>query len=55
VLERTRDAGIRSQFENTWRVGDALPFGLYDVGDSIVGRPKDGMSVALQNPALPHW
>jgi 2,6-dihydroxypyridine 3-monooxygenase len=34
VLARTRDAGRRSQFEGTWRVGEPLPFGLYDVGDS---------------------
>jgi len=34
VLARTRDAGRRSQFEGTWRVGEPLPFGLYEVGDS---------------------
>jgi 2,6-dihydroxypyridine 3-monooxygenase len=34
VSARTRDAGQRSQFEGTWRVGDPLPFGLYEVGDS---------------------
>jgi 2,6-dihydroxypyridine 3-monooxygenase len=34
VLSRTRDAGRRSQFEGTWRIGDPLPFGLYQVGDS---------------------
>jgi 2,6-dihydroxypyridine 3-monooxygenase len=34
VLFRTRKAGRRSQFEGTWRVGDPLPFGLYEVGDS---------------------
>jgi 2,6-dihydroxypyridine 3-monooxygenase len=34
VLVRTREAGNRSQFEGTWRVGDPLPFGLYEVGDS---------------------
>jgi 2,6-dihydroxypyridine 3-monooxygenase len=36
VLERTREAGRRSQFEGTWRVGDPLPFGLYEVGDSLM-------------------
>jgi 2,6-dihydroxypyridine 3-monooxygenase len=36
VLARTRDAGRRSQFEGTWRVGDPLPFGLYEVGDSAM-------------------
>jgi len=34
VLERTRAAGQRSQFEGTWNVGDPLPFGLYRAGDS---------------------
>ena len=36
VLARTREAGNRSQFEGTWRVGDPLPFGLYEVGDSAI-------------------
>jgi 2,6-dihydroxypyridine 3-monooxygenase len=36
VLERTREAGDRSQFHGTWRVGDPLPFGLYAVGDSMM-------------------
>ena len=34
ALRRTREAGERSQFSNTWRVGDPLPFGLYEQGDS---------------------
>jgi 2,6-dihydroxypyridine 3-monooxygenase len=34
ALERTREAGQRSQFSNSWRVGDPLPFGLYEQGDS---------------------
>lgn len=36
VLERTREAGRRSQFENSWRIGDRLPFGLYEEGDSVM-------------------
>jgi 2,6-dihydroxypyridine 3-monooxygenase len=36
VLARTRDAGRRSQFEGTWRIGDPLPFGLYELGDSAM-------------------
>lgn len=36
VLARTREAGRRSQFDNTWRVGDPLPFGLYEEGDSVM-------------------
>lgn len=36
VVARTRDAGQRSQFEGTWRAGDPLPFGLHEMGDSIV-------------------
>jgi 2,6-dihydroxypyridine 3-monooxygenase len=34
VLARTREAGRKLQFEGTWQVGDALPFGLYEIGDS---------------------
>ena len=36
TLARTRDAGIRAQFENSWSIGDPLPFGLYEPGDSSV-------------------
>ena len=36
LLERTRAAGARSQFEGTWEVGEKLPFGLYEVGDSTL-------------------
>jgi len=36
VLARTRGAGDRAQFDETWQVGDPLPFGLYEVGDSIM-------------------
>jgi 2,6-dihydroxypyridine 3-monooxygenase len=36
VLARTRDAGNRSQFRGTWKVGDPLPFGLYRTGDSLM-------------------
>jgi len=39
VLARTRQAGDRSQVHGTWRVGDPLPFGLHEVGDSIMGAP----------------
>lgn len=35
ATERTRDAGQRAQFDNTWKLGDPLPFGLYEVGDSF--------------------
>lgn len=34
LVHRSRQAGISSQFDCTWRVGDPLPFGLYEVGDS---------------------
>jgi 2,6-dihydroxypyridine 3-monooxygenase len=34
VATRTCEAGNRSQFAGTWQVGEALPFGLYEVGDS---------------------
>ncbi|MGH9041954.1 MAG: FAD-dependent monooxygenase [Acidimicrobiia bacterium] len=36
VLERTRRAGDRSQFEGSWRGGEPLPFGLYEQGDSAI-------------------
>ena len=39
VAARTCEAGNRSQFEGTWAVGEPLPFGLYEVGDSAVGGP----------------
>jgi len=39
VAARTCDAGNRSQFDGTWQVGEPLPFGLYEVGDSAFGRP----------------
>jgi 2,6-dihydroxypyridine 3-monooxygenase len=41
VLARTRDAGRRSQIDNTWKVGDPLPFGLYDEGDSVIAAEPD--------------
>jgi 2,6-dihydroxypyridine 3-monooxygenase len=34
VSARTCEAGHRSQFAGTWLVGEPLPFGLYEVGDS---------------------
>ncbi len=36
LVARTREAGRRVQFEGTWRVGDPLPFGLYQIGDSAM-------------------
>ena len=36
VLARTREAGRKLQFEGTWQVGDPLPFGLYEIGDSSI-------------------
>jgi len=37
VSARTCEAGDRSQFDGTWLVGEPLPFGLYEVGDSAFG------------------
>ena len=37
ALRRARDAGERAQFRNAWPAGDALPFGLYEQGDSALG------------------
>jgi 2,6-dihydroxypyridine 3-monooxygenase len=36
VMARTRAAGRQSQFDNTWAVGQPLPFGLYAAGDSAM-------------------
>lgn len=36
ATERSRRAGIRSQFENDWKLGEPLPFGLYATGDSLL-------------------
>jgi len=36
LVARAREAGRRVQFECTWRVGDPLPFGLYQIGDSAM-------------------
>ena len=35
VSARTCEAGNRSQFAGTWQVGEPLPFGLYEIGDSV--------------------
>ena len=39
VAARTCEAGNRSQFEGTWEVGEPLPFGLYEIGDSAFELP----------------
>jgi 2,6-dihydroxypyridine 3-monooxygenase len=36
ALERTRAAGNRVQHENAMRVGEPIPFGLYETGDSAI-------------------
>ena len=36
VLARSREAGDRAQFDGTWKVGDPLPYGLYELGDTIM-------------------
>ena len=36
VLARTRAAGQRLQFEGSWQIGEQLPFGLYEIGDSLM-------------------
>lgn len=36
ALDRTRAAGNRVQFENAWEVGDPIPFGLRQSGDSAI-------------------
>jgi len=41
AVSRTREAGIRSQFENSWQPGEGLPFGLYEAGDSALEVPGE--------------
>jgi len=36
ALARTRRAGERAQFTGGWAVGEPLPFGLYEAGDSAL-------------------
>ena len=36
ALARTRRAGERAQFSGEWQVGEPLPFGLYEAGDSAL-------------------
>ncbi len=34
LVDRAREIGNRLQFENSWMVGQEIPFGLYKPGDS---------------------
>ena len=36
AVERAREAGVRSQFDDSWQLGDPLPFGLREAGDSLM-------------------
>jgi 2,6-dihydroxypyridine 3-monooxygenase len=36
AVARTREAGDSVQFDNSWRVGDPIPFGLRETGDSEI-------------------
>jgi 2,6-dihydroxypyridine 3-monooxygenase len=36
ALERTRRAGERAQHTGEWKVGEPLPWGLYETGDSTL-------------------
>lgn len=36
LVARARELGQRLQVESTWRAGDPLPFGLYQIGDSAL-------------------
>jgi 2,6-dihydroxypyridine 3-monooxygenase len=39
AVARTREAGISVQFENRWTIGDPIPFGLRETGDSEIVAP----------------
>ena len=36
ALARTRESGQRSQVDNSWEVGEPIPYGLYETGDSAM-------------------
>ena len=36
ALERSREAGDRAQVKSSWRMGEPLPLGLYQTGDSAL-------------------
>lgn len=36
AVARTREAGISVQFDNRWTIGDPIPFGLRETGDSEI-------------------
>ena len=36
AVARTREAGNSVQFDNSWRVGDPIPCGLRETGDSEI-------------------
>jgi len=36
ALARTRESGQRSQVDCTWEVGEPIPYGLYETGDSAM-------------------
>jgi len=41
VTDRSRRSGVRSQFENDWKIGEPLPFGLHEPGDSLLSEISD--------------
>jgi 2,6-dihydroxypyridine 3-monooxygenase len=41
VTDRSRRAGVRAQFENDWKIGEPLPFGLHEPGDSLMSEISD--------------
>jgi 2,6-dihydroxypyridine 3-monooxygenase len=49
LVSRARDIGNSFQFSNSWPVGEAFPFGLYESGDSaIVARDFNNLQVTKQ-------
>ncbi len=41
VTDRSRRSGVRSQFQNDWKIGEPLPFGLHEPGDSLLSEISD--------------
>lgn len=44
AVARTREAGISVQFDNTWSLGDPIPFGLRETGDSEIVHPSERLA-----------
>jgi 2,6-dihydroxypyridine 3-monooxygenase len=51
AVARTRTAGIRVQFDDAWSVGDPIPFGLREPGDSAIPSPPSPPAITPRRSA----